>query len=281
MELKLFIKQAIEEDIGEGDITTDTIVDPQAKTKANIVAKQPLVLAGLDIARKVFLHLDPESKWEIFKKDGEEVRQGEVIAVVFSKTHAILKAERVALNFLQRLSGIATLTREFVEKVEGTKTRILDTRKTTPGLRALEKYAVQMGGANNHRLGLFDRYLIKDNHIAATGSVSKAIEAVLAKRKNGLLVEIEVRNFDELKEALKYPIDIILLDNFSPPQIREALTLKKRCGELVEPGKIKFEASGGINLQNVRAYAETGVDFISIGALTHSAPAVDLSLTIL
>ena len=272
MELKTFIKQVIEEDLGGGDITTDAIISSDSKTTANIISKQSLVLAGMDVARKVFELLDPACEWKPKKKDGQVLKNGDLIATVEGKTQAILKVERVALNFLQRLSGIATLTREFVDKVEGTGSRILDTRKTTPGLRALEKYAVQMGGANNHRIGLFDRYLIKDNHIAAAGSVSKAVETVLASRKEDLLIEIEVRNFSELKEALKYPIDIILLDNFSPSQVKEALTLKK--------GKIRFEASGRINLNNVLDYAKTGVDFISVGSLTHSAPAVDLSLII-
>ncbi len=272
MELKKFILQALGEDLGTEDVTTEAILSSQDQAEANILAKQTLVVAGLDVAKKVFEFLDSDCKWKSVKKDGEVLKNGDVIATVEGKARAILKGERTALNFLQRLSGIATLTRQFVEKVEGTRARILDTRKTTPGLRALEKYAVQMGRANNHRIGLFDRYLIKDNHIAVAGSVSKAIETVLAKKKNGLLMEVEVKNFDELNEALKFPVDIILLDNFSVPQVKEALTLKK--------GRIKFEASGGINLQNVRDYAETGVDFISIGALTHSAPAVDISLVI-
>lgn len=272
MELKDLIQQALEEDLGYGDVTTDCLLEQDKITPAQIVAKQNLVLAGLDVARKVFSFLDSKTEWSSKKKDGEEVLKGEVIAAFQAKANAILKGERVALNFLQRLSGIATLTRQFVKKVEATGVKILDTRKTTPGLRALEKYAVQMGGGNNHRLGLFDRYLIKDNHIAAFGSVSKAVEACLQKRKRGLLMEVEVRNFDELKEALQFPVDIILLDNFSPAQIKEALIFKN--------GKVKFEASGGIHLDNVRHYAETGVDFISIGALTHSAPAVDLSLVI-
>lgn len=270
MELKKFITQVLEEDLGSGDVTTATLISSEAQVTANIIAKQPMVLAGLDVAKKVFEYLDSDVEWNPKKKDGEMLKNGEVIAIAEGSARAILKGERVALNFLQRLSGIATLTRQFVDKVEGTKARILDTRKTTPGLRSLEKYAVQMGGGNNHRLGLFDRYLIKDNHIAAVGSVSKAIEAVLSDKKNGLLMEVEVKNFEELKEALKYPIDIILLDNFSVSQVKEALTLKK--------GKIKFEASGGITLNNVLDYAKTGVDFISIGALTHSAPAVDISL---
>lgn len=272
MELKTFIEQALAEDLGGGDVTTDTLIPSDARATAHISAKQPLVLAGLDVARKVFESLDSSVGWKPKKKDGEVLKSGEGIAAVEGNTRAVLKGERVALNFLQRLSGIATLTRQFVEKVEGTKAKILDTRKTTPGLRALEKYAVQMGGGNNHRLGLFDRYLIKDNHIAAAGSISKAIEAVLTQKKEGLLMEVEAKNFEELKEALKYPIDIILLDNFSVTQVKEALTLKK--------GKVRFEASGGITLNNVLDYAKTGVDFISIGALTHSAPAVDISLLI-
>lgn len=270
MELREHIRQAIEEDLGRGDITTEVLFDSNRKAQAKIIAKQKLVLAGLDVAHKVFTHLDCHLTWRPTHKDGEVVPKGDVVVHLVGRAEAILKGERVALNFLQWLSGIATLTRQFVDKVEGTGVRILDTRKTTPTWRAIEKYAVRMGGGNNHRIGLFDRYLIKNNHIALTGSVSKAVQQVLARRKNGVPVEVEVKTLDELKEALKFPVDIILLDNFSPAQVKEAVSMGG--------GKVKFEASGGITLDNVRAYAETGVDFISVGALTHSAPAVDLSL---
>ncbi|OGQ04433.1 MAG: nicotinate-nucleotide diphosphorylase (carboxylating) [Deltaproteobacteria bacterium RIFCSPLOWO2_12_FULL_44_12] len=272
MDLKTIIEQALEEDINGGDITTECIVDPNVQTTAKIIAKQNLVVAGLDVAHKVFLHLDPNCEWVAAKKDGDEVLNNEILAKIKGKSASLLKGERVALNFLQHLSGIATLTRQFVDAVQGTKAKILDTRKTLPLWRALEKYAVRMGGGNNHRLGLFDRYLIKNNHIQIAGSVSKAIEKILKKKKSDTLLEVEVRNFEELKEALNYPLDIILLDNFTPKQVKEAITTAK--------GKVKFEVSGGINLDNVAQYAATGVDFISSGALTHSAPAADLHLTI-
>lgn len=273
MELKEHIRIALEEDLGKGDITTEALFDSKAEAKAKIIAKQDLVLAGMDVAHKVFVHLDKKLIWKPRHKDGEFVSQGEPVVSLAGRAEAILKAERVALNFLQWLSGIATLTRQFVEKVEGTGVSILDTRKTTPTWRAIEKYAVQMGGGNNHRVGLFDRYLIKDNHIALAGSVAGAIQKILGQKKNGVPVEVEVQNLAQLKEAMQFPVDIILLDNFSPGQVKEAVSMGG--------GKFKFEASGGINLQNVRAYAQTGVDFISVGALTHSAPAADLSLEII
>ncbi|MBI4224287.1 MAG: carboxylating nicotinate-nucleotide diphosphorylase [Deltaproteobacteria bacterium] len=273
MELKEHIQRALEEDLGRGDITTEALFDASAPAKAKILAKQDLVLAGLDVAHKVFTHLDKKIIWKPEQKDGERVRAGEPVVRLEGKACAILKGERVALNFLQWLSGIATLTRRFVDTVEGTGVRILDTRKTTPTWRAIEKYAVQMGGGNNHRIGLFDRYLVKDNHITLAGSVASAIQKVLGQKKNGVPVEVEVQNLEELKEALKFPVDIILLDNFTPERAREAVLMGR--------DKVQFEASGGITLENVRAFAETGVDFISVGALTHSPPAADLSLTFL
>src|SRR3989344_5681458 len=234
MDLKTIIEQALEEDINGGDITTECIVDPNVQTTAKIIAKQNLVVAGLDVAHKVFLHLDPNCEWVAAKKDGDEVLNNEILAKIKGKSASLLKGERVALNFLQHLSGIATLTRQFVDAVQGTKAKILDTRKTLPLWRAMEK--------------------------------------ILKKKKSDTLLEVEVRNFEELKEALNYPLDIILLDNFTPKQVKEAITTAK--------GKVKFEVSGGINLDNVAQYAATGVDFISSGALTHSAPAADLHLTI-
>ncbi|MDO8518870.1 MAG: carboxylating nicotinate-nucleotide diphosphorylase [Deltaproteobacteria bacterium] len=272
MDLKLLIEKALEEDLGVGDITTDAVVDSALKSKAQIIAKQDLVLAGIDVAHKVFVAIDSHLDWSPQKKDGQFVTKGECIAKISGSTSAILKGERVALNFLQHLCGIATRTHQFVEAVKGTNVKILDTRKTLPGWRALEKYAVRMGGGNSHRLGLFDRYLIKNNHITAAGSIASAIEKVLENKKRGVLIQVEVKNLEELKTALAYPIDIVLLDNFSPSQIKEALKMGK--------GKAKFEASGGINLDNVAQYAATGVDFISSGALTHSAPAADIHLII-
>lgn len=272
MDLKTLIEKALEEDLGSGDITTGCLVEPDLKTSAKIIAKQNLTLAGLDIAEKVFTTLDPNCEWAPDKKDGDRVSDGECVVKLKGKAAQILKGERVALNFLQHLSGIATLTRKFVDAVQGTKAKILDTRKTLPGWRALEKYAVRMGRGNNHRLGLFDRYLIKNNHIQLAGSVSKAIEKTLKQKKPGMLVEVEVRNFEELKEALNFPIDIILLDNFTPKQAKEAISSAS--------GKVKFEVSGGITLENAAQYAATGVDFISCGTLTHSAPAADIHLIV-
>lgn len=272
MELTTLIDKAIEEDLGEGDITTDTLVDPKLQASATLSSKQTCVLAGLDIAHKVFTRIDSQCKWDPQKQDGEWIEAGETIVKIRGKAASLLKAERVALNFLQHLCGIATQTRKFVDAVRNTKVKILDTRKTLPGWRALEKYAVRMGGGNNHRLGLFDRYLIKNNHIDVAGCISKAVEKVLSHKKSGVLMEVEVRNLEELKTVLKYPVDIILLDNFDAHLAKEAVQIGK--------GRVKFEASGGINLSNVAEYAATGVDFISIGALTHSAPASDLHLVV-
>lgn len=271
-DLDNFIKKALEEDLGSGDITTDCLIPPGLQAEARIIAKQNLVLAGCNVAERLFNHLDKNCKWVADKKDGDKVKKGEVFATITGRAASILKGERTALNFLQHLSGIATLTKAFVDAVKGRKTKILDTRKTLPGLRALEKQAVLTGGGESHRMGLFDRYLIKNNHIDLVGSLSKAVEKVLANRKNGVLVEVEVRNFEELKMALRYPIDIILLDNFDPDQVHGAVKHVK--------GKVKLEVSGGVNMENVAQYAATGVDFISIGALTHSAPAADLHLII-
>ncbi|MDO8527184.1 MAG: carboxylating nicotinate-nucleotide diphosphorylase, partial [Deltaproteobacteria bacterium] len=223
MELQFLIRKALEEDLGSGDITTNALVDPRDQATAEICAKQELVLAGLDVAKEVFATLDSHLVWKLVKKDGDIIKKGECVATVQGATVTLLKGERTALNFLQHLSGVATLTRQFVNKIEGTNAKILDTRKTLPGWRTLEKYAVRMGGGGNHRAGLFDRYLIKNNHIAHAGSVSEAIEKVLRQKIQGMLVEVEVQNKKELQEALKYPIDIILLDNFLPDQIREAI----------------------------------------------------------
>ena len=272
MKYKNLVLKALEEDIGEGDITTDAIIDPKTKAFAEIKAKQDLVIPGLEIAEHVFALLNPKSEWKNLRDDGDFVKRGTLLATVEGSAAAILKGERSALNFLQHLSGIATLTRQFVEAVKGTKVKILDTRKTTPGWRELEKYAVKMGGGHNHRAGLYDRYLIKNNHIDAAGSLSKAVEKVFKKKKKDLLIEVEVRNFEELKMALEYPIDIVLLDNFEPEAVKGAMRLAH--------GKVKFEVSGGITLENVRLYAATGVDFISVGSLTHSAPAADIHLII-
>jgi nicotinate-nucleotide pyrophosphorylase (carboxylating) len=217
--------------------------------------------------------VDESLRFEEIREDGDKISPSDIVLTISGSTRSILTAERTALNFLQRLSGIATLTAQFVERIAGAPAKILDTRKTTPGLRALEKYAVRVGGGHNHRLGLFDMILIKDNHIAAAGGVTKAVEIIgekLETRRLPLTVEVETKNLEEVKEALALKVDRILLDNMSLPQIREAVKLAG--------GQVELEVSGGVTLATIRAIAETGVDYISVGALTHSAPALDLSL---
>jgi len=269
---------SLAEDMGRGDITSRATVKPGQQARGNFMAKQELALAGLEVADAVFMHLDPYLEVETTAVDGELVPEGKVFARVVGDAQMLLAAERVALNFLQRLSGIATLTRKYVEAIAGTNAKIVDTRKTTPGLRMLEKYAVHVGGGHNHRLGLDDGVLIKDNHIALAGSVTTAVAR--AKEAAGHLhkIEVEVATLDQVTEALKAKADILLLDNMTPEMIRQAVELV----EAHEPGERRtlLEASGGITLANVRAYAEAGVDLISIGALTHSAPAVDISFKI-
>ncbi|GBC81273.1 putative nicotinate-nucleotide pyrophosphorylase [carboxylating] [bacterium HR10] len=261
------------EDVGRGDITTEAVVLPGVRARGRFVAKQDLVVAGLEVADAVFAVLDSSVEIEAFVTDGDRVRAGEVFARVDGPAEVLLMAERTALNLLQHLSGIATLTRAFVEAIAGTRAQIVDTRKTLPGLRMLQKYAVLVGGGRNHRFGLDDGILIKDNHIALAGSVRTAIER--ARKHAGYMhkIEVEVSTMDDLREALEARADIILLDNMSPEMVREAVRLIRE-----QAPDVLVEASGGITLENVRAYAEAGVDFISIGALTHSAPAADISL---
>jgi nicotinate-nucleotide pyrophosphorylase (carboxylating) len=270
--LEILIRAALEEDIGSGDVTTSCTVAPGAQGKGRIVAKEPLVLAGIDVARQIFWAVDSELKVNLPFKDGHRASEGDELLEVEGDLAAILMAERTALNFLQRLSGIATLTRAFVDKIEGTRARILDTRKTTPGYRLLEKAAVRVGGGYNHRFGLYDGVLIKDNHIAAAGSIQKAVRAALDSRAHTLRVEVEVERLDQLAEAIAAGADAIMLDNMDLETMAEAVRRTK--------GKIPLEASGGITLENVGDIAATGVDLISIGALTHSARAVDMSMEI-
>jgi nicotinate-nucleotide pyrophosphorylase (carboxylating) len=265
------INHAIEEDIGPSDITTSTLIPEHAESRALFIAKENFVLAGIPFIKEVFRVLDHSITFQTFIHEGARVKKGDVIAEVFGKTHAILQGERVSLNILQRLSGIATLTSTYVEKVKGLPTKIFDTRKTTPCYRFLEKYAVRMGGGHNHRFGLFDGIIIKDNHIEAVGSIKKAIEMV--KQRHYLhKIEVEVENLHDLKEALSAGADIVMLDNMSLKDMKEAVRIVQ--------GRIKIEASGNIKLVNVRKIAETGVDFVSVGALTHSAVAADISLKI-
>jgi nicotinate-nucleotide pyrophosphorylase (carboxylating) len=271
------LRSFLAEDIGAGDVTTETVVPPAQRAHGELIAKAPLVLAGIDLFVEVFRLLDPLTAAEIHFHDGAELALGQIPVRVTATARALLAGERVALNILQRLSGVATLTRRFVRAVAGTSAQIVDTRKTTPGLRDLEKYAVCAGGGHNHRMGLGDAVLIKENHIRLAGGVGRALEAVQTAKGRARWIEIEVTNFDELRVALAYSPDIIMLDNMDPLMVRQAVEQVR----LHNPArKILTEASGGITLNNVRDFAEAGVDWISVGALTHSAPAVDLSFEI-
>jgi nicotinate-nucleotide pyrophosphorylase (carboxylating) len=271
------LRSYLAEDIGSGDITTETTVSARQRARGEVVAKSPLVLAGIELFAEVFRLLDVTAETEILSQDGEELAPGKVPARVSASARALLTGERVALNLLQRLSGVATLTRRFVRAVEGTGAEILDTRKTTPGLRALEKYAVRVGGGENHRRDLGDAVLIKENHIRLAGGVSAALAAAQSARGSARWIEVEVTNLDELRAALSHNPDVVLLDNMSPSLVRQAVDVVRNHAT---PNKIRTEASGGISLENVREFAEAGVDWISVGALTHSAPAVDLSFEI-
>lgn len=269
------LRQFLDEDVGAGDITSESIVPQDCLAAGRFTAKAPLVLAGLEIAFEVFRLLDPRVSTTARQRDGDSLSAGDEPGEVRGPARVLLAGERVALNVLQRLSGVATLTRQYVDAVRGTNAIILDTRKTTPGLRLLEKYAVTAGGGHNHRSGLYDAVLIKDNHIRLAGSVLAAIAAARASRQEARFVEVEVSNTVELGEAIAAAPDIILLDNMTPEELAEAVRLARR-----QSSSILLEASGGITLANVRRYAATGVDRISIGAITHSAPAVDISLEI-
>ena len=270
---RFLIEKALEEDLGDrGDITSDAIFSSQAG-EARIVAKQEGILAGAPVAAEVFRHVDGQTRVEFLLEDGSTFAKGDEIARIAGKVRSLLRAERTALNFLGRLSGIATFTRRFVEAVEGTGCKILDTRKTTPAYRVLEKYAVRMGGGVNHRFGLYDMVLIKDNHIAAAGGVSQAVERVrsyLHSRGIASKIEVEVTSLAQLQEALALKVDRIMLDNMSLEEMRRAVE--------IAAGRVLLEASGNVTLERVRAIAETGVDFISVGALTHSAPVCDFSM---
>ena len=271
------LRSFLDEDIGAGDITTETLVAPTQQARGEIIAKAPLVLAGIDLFVEIFRFFDSSTVAEFHFQDGDELVPGQIPACVTATAGALLTGERVALNLLQRLSGVATLTRQFVRAVAGTDAQIVDTRKTTPGFRALEKYAVRMGGGHNHRMDLSDAVLIKENHIRLSGGVAKALEAVQSAKGRARWIEIEVTNLDELQIALAYKPDMILLDNMNPSKVRQAVEQVR----LHDPArKMRIEASGGITLGNVRGFAEAGVDWISVGALTHSAPAVDLSFEI-
>src|SRR5574337_168757 len=265
--LKRLIESALQEDIGTVDVTTEATIPADSASTAIMLAKQDLILAGIEVSRQVFHELDAGIQFAAFFKDGERVKNGSQIAKLSGNTQSLLKGERVALNLLQHLSGIATLTAAYVEKLSGAGAQILDTRKTLPGLRELEKYAVRMGGGMNHRMGLYDMVLIKDNHIQAAGSITKAVKS--AKRKAGhLRIEVETRTLEEVHEALAAKVDIIMLDNMPLEMMSEAVKTIN--------GRALVEASGNVTLETIRAIAETGVDFISCGGLTHSAPAADI-----
>jgi nicotinate-nucleotide pyrophosphorylase (carboxylating) len=271
------INNAIKEDLGSADITTGGIIKFKQTAIGRIRAKQAGIICGQDIAAKVFYRMNKDSRYRRLVKDGHRAEKGEIIAEIKSDLKGLLSGERIALNFLMHLSGIATLTSQYVEAVKGLKVKILDTRKTTPGLRLLEKYAVKAGGGDNHRIGLYDMYLIKDNHIEAAGSVGKAIEACLAHRGGKKTkIEIETKSLSQIKDAVRYKIDRIMLDNMTPAMMTRAVKLIREINS-----KVEIEASGNVSLKNIRKIAQTGVDLISIGKLTHSAPALDLSMDII
>ncbi len=269
-EIERIVRTALEEDIGLGDVTTEVTVAQDTVARAELVAKENFTLAGLDVAAEVFRTLDPAVRFEKILTDGRSVRKGEVLAWLKGQASVLLQGERVALNLLQRMSGIASLTAKYVAEVAGTGVIIVDTRKTVPGLRALDKYSVRMGGGRNHRIGLFDGVLIKENHIAAAGGIAAAIERAKERIPHTLKIEIETRNLTEVEEALLSGADIIMLDNMSLDDMRQGVDLIA--------GKALVEASGGVNLERVRDIAETGVDIISVGALTHSVIAADISM---
>lgn len=266
------IKLALQEDIGPGDITTDNLVAGDTRGKGTIVAKQELIIAGLAVAETVFHTLSPEIVFDARFTDGQRVAVGDTVVRIDGPLSALLKGERTALNFLQRLSGIATQARFYVDAVAGTEVKLVDTRKTTPGWRVLEKYAVGVGGAHNHRMGLYDGVLIKDNHIAVAGGIANAVRAIKEKISHLVKVEVETTSMAEVEEALDAGADIIMLDNMDLDQIRQAVNVINK--------RALVEISGGVTRDRLKELANTGVDLISIGALTHSAVAVDLSMRI-
>ena len=269
-EMERIVRTALEEDIGLGDITTEATVEAGVMARAELVAKEDFVLAGIDVAGKVFSVLDAGVAFEKLKEDGEKVARGDVLAWIRGDARSLLQGERVALNLLQRMSGIATVTSRFVQEVAGTGAVVVDTRKTVPGLRVLDKYAVRMGGGRNHRTSLYDGVLIKENHVAAAGGITAAVSRARARISHVLKIEVETRSFDEVKEALSAGADAVLLDNMSLDELRQAVAYVD--------GKVITEASGGVTLETIRDIAETGVNVISVGALTHSCRAVDISM---
>jgi len=274
MNISEIIKNALQEDIGNGDHSSLASVPADAKGKMKLLAKANGLIVGIKVAKEIIQQVDPAISMNCFKKDGDEIAFGDIVFELEGPARSMLAAERTLLNFLQRLSGIATASKQYADAVKGTHTKILDTRKTTPNLRELEKYAVKQGGSENHRFGLYDMIMLKDNHIDFAGSLEKAIDNThdyLKKNGLNLKIEIETRTLEEVKRVVKHgKIDRIMLDNFTPEQIKEALVWID--------GKYETEASGGITLENIREYAQTGVDYISVGALTHHIKSLDLSL---
>jgi nicotinate-nucleotide pyrophosphorylase (carboxylating) len=266
-----FIDQLLAEDLGSGDVTSNVVLDPEAELSAHMVAREPLVVAGIELAEALFLRQDPGAAVDLLLTEGDQAPAGESLMRIAGNARSLLAGERAALNLVQHLSGIATLTRAYVDAIDGTDAVILDTRKTIPLLRHLEKYATRLGGAKNHRMGLYDAVLIKDNHIAAGGSLKAAVSAALsATLETGMLVEVECDSLEQAAAAIEAGAGRVLLDNMSPNELKEAVRLYK--------GRVKLEASGGVSLENVREIAETGIDFISVGRITQSAPAVDIGL---
>ena len=273
-EIRLAVQKALEEDVGTGDATTLSIIPDGARAVAEMRARQDLVLCGIDFVRMTFEQVDENLSIRLLRKDGDALEAGDCLAQIEGSAAAILTAERTALNFVQRLSGVASVTRRYMEQIEGTKTKLLDTRKTTPGWRHFEKFAVTCGGATNHRVGLYDMIMVKDNHLATLGSdPAKTIPQAIQRAKTmypKLKVEVEADTLDQALIAMDSGADIILLDNMSCDQLKQAVAANR--------GRCQLEASGGVNLGTIRQIAECGVDFISVGALTHSAPAVDIAL---
>lgn len=271
------IMAALAEDIGNGDHSSIACINPTIQGEMRLLAKADGIIAGIDVAREVLHCVDPDIKMEAFKQDGDEIHKGDIVFIIRGSSQKMLTAERTLLNFMQRMSGIATTAKKYADVVKGTKTRILDTRKTTPNMRVFEKYAVQLGGCTNHRFGLFDMVMLKDNHIDFAGGIENAIDKTrkyLSDNNLDLKIEIETRNLEEVKRVLDHGgVDRIMLDNFTPELVKEAV-------QLID-GKVETEASGNITLDNMRGYAEAGVDFISVGALTHHIASLDLSLKVI
>ncbi|UFS69828.1 carboxylating nicotinate-nucleotide diphosphorylase [Geomonas sp. RF6] len=268
--LDRIIENALAEDIHTGDITTLAVLSAPRTMRARLIAKEPMVLAGIAVARRVFELVDPSLSFQAHFSDGEKLAKGDLIAEVTGDAASLLQGERVSLNLMQRMCGIATQTAQYVQELDGTSARVVDTRKTTPGLRVLEKYAVRVGGGTNHRTGLYDGVLIKENHIAAAGGIANAVRMARAYIPHTLKIEVETETLDDVKQALEAGADIIMLDNMTNDEMREAVQLIA--------GRALVEASGGVNLQTIRGIAQTGVDIISVGALTHSVRAMDISM---